>query len=547
MMTELMEQGPHNEERYMVNFDTETLPCEFFDAVIIGSGIAGVYTALSMPRQAKILIVTKETIEINNSVLAQGGIAVSLDQNDSPNLHFKDTMYAGAGLCDDRTVKVLVSEAADNIATLCLYGVNFDRDEGRRLSLTREGAHSMNRIIHTGDATGKEVCDTLVRAVSDLDNVTIKECTFAIDLLTENNVCKGILTSKEDGSDLKAYYAPVVICASGGYGRLYASTTNPEVATGDGAAMAYRAGVELMDLEFVQFHPTVFFHPMNKSFLISEAVRGEGALLRNHKGERFMPTYHSMAELAPRDVVSRVIFEEMQKTGTDHVFLDITHKDRSYLEHRFPTIFKTCLSYGIDMSKDFIPVAPSQHYSMGGIKTDEWGKTRIEGFYAVGEAACNGIHGANRLASNSLLEGLVFGKRIGRQIAENLDDIKKLSGIKPKISVHKERLNKELDVTLLVNKLQALMNKNVGIVRNEKRLSEAMASLTEMQEDLREVQVNHTNMMQLKNMVLLSSMVVKAGLMRKESRGAHFRSDYPATDDQNWIKNIVFYGGTHNA
>ncbi len=547
MMTELMEQGPHNEERYMVNFDTETLPCEFFDAVIIGSGIAGVYTALSMPRQAKILIVTKETIEINNSVLAQGGIAVSLDQNDSPNLHFKDTMYAGAGLCDDRTVKVLVSEAADNIATLCLYGVNFDRDEGRRLSLTREGAHSMNRIIHTGDATGKEVCDTLVRAVSDLDNVTIKECTFAIDLLTENNVCKGILTSKEDGSDLKAYYAPVVICASGGYGRLYASTTNPEVATGDGAAMAYRAGVELMDLEFVQFHPTVFFHPMNKSFLISEAVRGEGALLRNHKGERFMPTYHSMAELAPRDVVSRVIFEEMQKTGTDHVFLDITHKDRSYLEHRFPTIFKTCLSYGIDMSKDFIPVAPSQHYSMGGIKTDEWGKTRIDGFYAVGEAACNGIHGANRLASNSLLEGLVFGKRIGRQIAENLDDIKKLSGIKPKISVHKERLNKELDVTLLVNKLQALMNKNVGIVRNEKRLSEAMASLTEMQEDLREVQVNHTNMMQLKNMVLLSSMVVKAGLMRKESRGAHFRSDYPATDDQNWIKNIVFYGGTHNA
>ena len=546
-MTELMEQGPHNEERYMVNFDTETLPCEFFDAVIIGSGIAGVYTALSMPRQARILIVTKETIEINNSVLAQGGIAVSLDQNDSPNLHFKDTMYAGAGLCDDRTVKVLVSEAADNIATLCLYGVNFDRDEGRRLSLTREGAHSMNRIIHTGDATGKEVCDTLVRAVSDLDNVTIKECTFAIDLLTENNVCKGILTSREDGSDLKAYYAPVVICASGGYGRLYASTTNPEVATGDGAAMAYRAGVELMDLEFVQFHPTVFFHPMNKSFLISEAVRGEGALLRNHKGERFMPTYHSMAELAPRDVVSRVIFEEMQKTGTDHVFLDITHKDRSYLEHRFPTIFRTCLSYGIDMSKDFIPVAPSQHYSMGGIKTDEWGKTRIEGFYAVGEAACNGIHGANRLASNSLLEGLVFGKRIGRQIAESLDDIKKLSGIKPKISVHKERLNKELDVTLLVNKLQALMNKNVGIVRNEKRLSEAMASLTEMQKDLRDVQVNHTNMMQLKNMVLLSSMVVKAGLMRKESRGAHFRSDYPATDDQNWIKNIVFHGGTHNA
>ncbi len=547
MMTELREQGPQDQDRYLVNFNTQALPCEFFDVVIIGSGIAGVYTALSIPKQAKVLIITKETIEINNSVLAQGGIAVSLDQKDSPSLHFKDTLYAGAGLCDERTVDVLVSEAADNIATLCLYGVNFDRDEARRLSLTREGAHSMNRIIHTGDATGKEVCDTLVRAVSSLDNVTIKECTFAIDLLTEDNVCKGVLTSKEDGSELKAYYAPVVVCASGGYGRLYASTTNPEVATGDGAALAYRAGVELMDLEFVQFHPTVFYHPLNKSFLISEAVRGEGALLRNHKGERFMPGYHPMEELAPRDVVSRAIFEEMKKTGTDHVFLDITHKERSYLEHRFPTIFKTCMSYGIDMSKDFIPVAPSQHYSMGGIKTDEWGRTTIKGFYAVGEAACNGIHGANRLASNSLLEGLVFGKRIGRQITENLDEIQKSTGLVPQINAYKARLCKELNVAAQVGKLQALMNKNVGIVRTEDSLNAAIAILLEMQEDIKGIEVNHTNMMELKNMLLLSSMVVKAALLRNESRGAHFRSDYPATDDQNWIKNIIFQGGTHNA
>lgn len=546
-MTEIRETDAGDQERYLVDFDTDTLPCEYFDVVIVGSGIAGVYTALSTPRQAKVLIITKDSIDINNSVLAQGGIAVSLDQNDSPDLHFKDTLYAGAGLCDEDTVKVLVNEAAENIATLCLYGVNFDRDAERRLSLTREGAHSMNRIIHTGDATGKEVCDTLVRAVSGLDNVTINERTFAVDLLTEGNVCKGILTCNEKGTELKAYYAPVVVCASGGYGRLYASTTNPEVATGDGAAFAYRAGAELMDLEFVQFHPTVLFHNENKSFLISEAVRGEGALLRNHRGELFMSEYHPMKELAPRDVVSRAIFQEMTKTNSRHVYLDITHKDRSYLEQRFPTIFKTCLSYGIDMSKDYIPVAPSQHYSMGGIKTDEWGRTKVKGFYAVGEAACNGIHGANRLASNSLLEGLVFGKRIGRQILENLAEIKEASGVKPDIRNSKTRMEKELDAAQGVKELQELMVQNVGIVRNKESLENAMNRILAMQKEIEHAKLDYTTAMELKNMLFLSSLLVKAALLRKESRGAHFRSDYPQTDDQHWQNNIVFQGGANHA
>lgn len=547
IMIEIREQDTSDTERYLVNFDTNTLPCEFYDVVIIGSGIAGVYTALSIPRQAKVLIITKETIEINNSVLAQGGIAVSLDQNDSPDLHFKDTTYAGAGLCDENTVKVLVNEAAENIATLCLYGVNFDRDQERRLSLTREGAHSMNRIIHTGDATGKEVCDTLVRAVSDLDNVFIKEQTFAIDILTENNVCKGVLTSNENGSELKVYYAPVVVCASGGYGRVYANTTNPEVATGDGTALAFRAGAELVDLEFVQFHPTVFFHPENKNFLISEAVRGEGALLKNIHGERFMAKYHHMEELAPRDVVSRAIFQEMEKTNADNVYLDITHKDRAHLEQRFPTIFKTCLSYGIDMSKDFIPVAPSQHYSMGGIKTDEWGRTRIQGFYAVGEAACNGIHGANRLASNSLLEGLVFGRRIGRQVGANLDDIKKYTGIKTHFSFSKDRIKKQIDYTNRIRKLQEIMIHNVGIVRSEDSLKEARTSLLAMKDELAGAETNNPKLMELKNMLTLSLLVVKAALRREESRGAHFRSDFPAVNDEKWLINIVFQGGSQNA
>ncbi len=265
--------------------------------------------------------------------------------------------------------------------------------------------------------------------------------------------------------------------------------------------------------------------------------------MRNQKGERFMPGYHSMAELAPRDVVSRAIFHEMQKTGTHHVFLDITHKDREFLEHRFPTIFKTCLSYGIDMSKDFIPVAPSQHYSMGGIKTDEWGRTRVKGFYAVGEAACNGIHGANRLASNSLLEGLVFGRRIGRQVADNLSEIQKNEGIKPVIKEYKECVRKDIDASEMIRKLQGIMKQNVGIVRNKESLSAALSSISEMQKELENVAVAGMLMIEIKNMLFLSSLVVKAALLREESRGAHYRSDFPNLDDQNWLKNIVFRGG----
>ncbi len=541
-MLEIKKVDAEQTDRYLVDFDTKNLPCEFFDVVIIGSGIAGVYTALSTPKNAKVLIITKEAIEMNNSVLAQGGIAVSLDQNDSPSLHFKDTLFAGAGLCDENAVKALVNEATDNIATLCLYGVNFDRDEGNRLSLTREAAHSMNRIIHTGDATGKEVCDTLVRAVSNSNNVTIREQTFAIDILTEDGECKGVLTSNEEGTELKAYYAPVVVCASGGYGQLYSKTTNPEVATGDGAALALRAGAELMDLEFVQFHPTVLFHPDNQNFLISEAVRGEGAILRNNKGEQFMENYHPMKELAPRDVVSRAIFQEMKKTGSNHVFLDITHKDKEFLQHRFPTIYNKCLSYGIDISKDFIPVAPCQHYSMGGIRTDEWGRTKVLGFYAVGEAACNGIHGANRLASNSLLEGLVFGKRIGRQVQENIDKIKMMEGFKPRIRFSKAGFEKNIDCVAMIKKLQGIMTTNVGIIRNEESLSEAMKVISEMQAEVEGVKVIHTHLMELKNMLSLASLVVKAAILRQESRGAHFRTDFPAVDDQNWLKNIVFGG-----
>lgn len=526
--------------RYLLGFNTKNTPVEHYDAIIIGSGIAGVYTALQMDKTINIAVITKETLDISNSVLAQGGIAVSLDKDDSPEYHFKDTLYAGAGLCDEQTVWTLVSEAAENIDELCKYGVNFDKAENHRLMLSREAAHSKNRIIHTGDATGKEVCDTLIHALLKHDNVKIFERTFAVDIITQQNKCRGILTYMEDTKELKLLMADVVVCASGGYGQLYNYTTNPPVTTGDGAAMAYRAGCKLMDLELIQFHPTVLYHKENRSFLISEAVRGDGAILLNSQGERFMPSYHSMADLAPRDVVSRSIFQEIQKTKSTNVFLDITHKDPEYLKNRFPTIYKTCMRYGIDITKDKIPVAPAEHYCMGGIMADAFGRTDIEGFYACGEAACNGIHGANRLASNSLLEGLVFGKRIAIEV--NRIVLNRPNKKQPSLE-HFEASKKGTEtienVAELKTKLCKLMTRNVGIIRNETKLKEAMKQVLEMKEQVWDKVYETLEQWEFINMLTLAELVIKSALMRKESRGAHYRTDYPETDDINFKKNTI--------
>lgn len=527
-------------ERYLTNFDTNTIPVEHYDAVIIGSGIAGVYTALQMDSSVKIAIVTKEKLEISNSVLAQGGIAVSLDKEDSPAFHFKDTLYAGAGLCDEETVWALVNEAAENIGILCRYGVNFDKAEDQQLALSREAAHSKNRIIHTGDATGKEVCDTLIQAVLQCENVKIHERTFAIDIITEDKQIKGLLVYDEDKNEKQFFSTDIVICASGGYGQLYNYTTNPPVATGDGAALAYRAGCKLVDLEFVQFHPTVLYHSENRSFLISEAVRGEGAILLNDQGERFMPGYHPLAELAPRDVVSRAIFEEIQKSDTTHVFLDISHKDAEYLKNRFPNIYKTCMNYGIDITKDRIPVAPAEHYCMGGIKADNFGRTGVEGFYACGEAACNGIHGANRLASNSLLEGLVFGKRIAQEVSGKVCGKDRKTALKLREPVNKKPQREPVkNANTLKTRIRKLMTRNVGIIRNEKKLRDAMQQVLEIKQQLQGKEYNTIEQWELVNMVTLSELVIQSALLRTESRGAHFRTDYPRTDDVQWKRNTI--------
>jgi len=523
--------------RYLIDFDTSEFECVYHDVVIIGSGIAGVYTALQIPEKYDVAILTKETIDISNSVLAQGGIAVSLGKEDSPQLHFKDTLYAGAGLCDEQSVWVLVNEAAQNIERLCKLGVNFDRESAEELSLTREGAHSKNRIIHAGDATGKEVCDKLIAVVKTRSNIRIKERTFAVDLLTEDNKCKGVLVYDEDSSKFKVYLSNAVVCATGGYGQIYKYTTNPEVATGDGVCIAYRAGAELSDLEFVQFHPTVLYHPENKSFLISEAVRGEGAILRNINGKRFMPEYHELNELAPRDVVSRAIFKEMQKTGSTHVYLDITFKSKQFLENRFPNIYKTCLQYGIDMSKDYIPVAPAAHYSMGGIKVNIDGETAIEGLYACGESASNGIHGANRLASNSLLEGLVFGYRTAQHIGSKLEDAG-LRKVDFSLSYKTNRSKKNIDIDSMKTYIKNVMTANVGIIRHKDGLTEAAEKMQEFYDMTKDMKLETMKEFELMNMITLSRLVIDSALKREESRGAHYRSDFDKPSEE-WKKHII--------
>lgn len=525
--------------RYLIDFDSSKIDKEPYDVIIIGSGIAGVYTALEIAPEYKVVILTKETLEISNSSLAQGGIAVSLDKKDSPELHFKDTLFAGAGLCDEESVWVLVNEAAANIEQLCDFGVNFDKKDHGQLALSREAAHSINRIIHAGDTTGKEVCDKLISVVKTKTNVSIHERAFAIDILTQSGKTVGVLSYDEDTGKHKIYQSKVVIIATGGYGQLYKYTTNPEVATGDGVCMAYRAGAELMDLEFIQFHPTVLYHPDNKNFLISEAVRGDGAILRNQAGERFMPKYHELGDLAPRDVVSRAIHAEMMKTGGTNVFLDCTAKERSYLEKRFPNIFKTCLSYGIDMSKEYIPVAPAEHYCMGGIKTDIYGRTNIEGLYACGEAACNGIHGANRLASNSLLEGLVFGHKISCEIASLLDKCSR-AGDSVQINYKPNRSKDgKVDSNEIKTQLKKIMSEQAGIIRDKESLEHAEVFIEEKLKLVNGMSNDNLSDIELQNLLLLSRLVVLSALEREESRGAHYRKDFNAIDDVNWRKNII--------
>lgn len=523
-------------EKYIMNFDTRELPQEDDEYLVLGSGIAGLYTALTAAAAGSpVTVLTKLDMMDTGTDKAQGGIAVALGDTDSPSLHREDTLVAGAGLCDAEAVAALVSEGPSRVRELIEMGAIFDCDS-HGLCLTREGAHSRRRILHaSGDATGAEIQRVLTLQARENEKIRVLENHYVVELLVRENTCYGVLVLDRTNGTLKVFRARVVILATGGLGRLYEQNTNPEIATGDGIAIAFRAGAEVMDMEFIQFHPTVLNLPGVPRFLISEAVRGEGAYLRNSRGQRFMPGYHELAELAPRDIVVRAILKEMAKTGSNQVYLDVTHLDPEVIRSRFPTITATCTQYNLDLTVDPIPVSPAAHYMMGGVKTNLVGETSIKGLYACGECSCSGVHGANRLASNSMLDGLVFGGRIVDETRMFLKDYRPR-----RLEFACDWLLKpvQIDFAALRLELEVLMGQKVGPVRSNNELKEALDFFDHWAR-LQRHSGETAEGLEVKNMLQVGELVAEAALARRESRGGHYRVDYPERN-QRWQKHIVF-------
>ncbi len=504
---------------------------ETTDFLIIGSGVAGLRAAIELAPHGNVIVVTKERPAESSTEYAQGGIAVALSDEDEVGIHYEDTLRAGDGLCREDAVKILVEEGPERILELISWGAEFDK-EGTKLDFTLEAAHTRKRILHAhGDATGKELERVLLNKVRSFTSVEKYPFAFTEDLIIQGKECRGAYILA--GGQKIALLAKATILTTGGAGQIFARTTNPAVATGDGMAITYRAGALLEDLEFIQFHPTVLYAPSAPQFLLSESMRGEGALLRNIHRELFMREYHPDAELAPRDVVSRAIISQMVRTNSNHVYLDLTHLDGNFIKQRFPRIYATCLQYDVDITKELVPVSPAAHYMMGGVKTDADGATSIKGLFAAGEVTCTGVHGANRLASNSLLEGLVYGARAGRTAAEYGLSVSEDRLIKTRLSRFKEEESPKsgdrlprFGIEEIRHSLRKLMWKRVGIIRCEKSLTETQRKIKEWAFILNERFVTR-RALELKNMLTLSSLITEAALLRKGSVGAHFRSDFP--------------------
>jgi L-aspartate oxidase len=509
-----------------------------YDYVIVGSGIAGLYTALLAQEQGSVLILTKGSIDDCNTKYAQGGIAAAIGKGDSPQLHFQDTMAAGAGLSDPEAVRLLAEEAADRIADLINLGVPFDTINGE-VALTKEAAHTVPRVLHAGgDATGEHIEVTLSRRVR-LSGIKVLEHCLATEIIVEKGMVKGVKALDSRTGSIEEFGCHSLILATGGAGRLFKYTTNSEVATGDGVALAFQAGAEIVDMEFFQFHPTALRLPGVTPFLITEAVRGEGGILRNVEGYRFMPDYTPEGELAPRDMVARSILYEMKKTHSDRVFLDVTHLPPHLITTRFPHIYRFCLDHGLDITKGLIPVAPAAHYMMGGVKTNTRGETNIGGLFAVGEVACTGVHGANRLASNSLLEVLIFGKRIVQRTKEGTAEDAIGRGELKYCSLPQREVSAAVPL-LSLTALQSLMWEKVGIIRSGETLEEAACTLAAWERNIKKP--SDRSSYELNNLVLTARLMTEAALIREESRGAHFRTDYPQPSPD-WLKHIVFIKG----
>lgn len=509
--------------RYLTDFSAKNIQAIDSDVLIVGSGIAGLYASLHIAPEKKCIIITKVDIQNSNSWLAQGGIAAVIAPTDNIESHIEDTLYAGAGLCDPEAVRVLVTEGPENIRELIELNVPFDTNPEGELEITREGGHSCRRIVHCGgDATGRETTKRLGQIAMSRPNITPMFRTYLIDLLTEDNKITGALVM-QDGKMI-IIRCPSVIIATGGVGYLYKYSTNPRGASGDGVAAAVRAGAKTRLMEMIQFHPTTLISQehSDKLFLISEAVRGEGGILRNSAGERFMESYHPMKDLAPRDVVTRGILEELKRSGEKNVYLDVTALSEEFFRHRFPTIFAKCREFNIDVPRQPIPVRPGQHYTMGGIDTDVWGRTCVDGLYSCGEAACTGIHGANRLASNSMLECLVFGRRAARHINETSRDT---SSSLTELEIKNTGTDKSFshrDIDALREKLRTTMSKFVGAIRTPSGLAQAKEIVGDIFAKIENIRIYNTDEYELYNMCQVALTVINSAIDRKESIGAHY-------------------------
>jgi L-aspartate oxidase len=540
---------PVTQRRYLVPFKAVRLPQQFTDVLVIGGGVAGLRAAIAAAADgADVLILTKDEIEQSNTWYAQGGIAAVLQPADSYESHVDDTEKGGAGLCDREAVDLVIKEGPQRVLELLEWGANFDKKPGNPhgLAFTREGGHSFARILHAyGDATGKELAETLIRTVRGREAIRVSENTFVIDLVTDEGRCLGVLALVDGHVNL--IWAKRTILASGGAGQLYRESTNPKIATADGHAMAYRAGATLQDMEMVQFHPTTLYVAGASRALITEAVRGEGAYLVDRNGHRFMPDYHEMAELAPRDVVSRAIVEQIRKTHFTHVFLDVRHRPAREFRERFPQLSKLVDEFDIDPAKDLIPVHPAAHYMIGGVDADLMGRTSLKGLYAVGEAGCSGLHGANRLGSNSLLEGLAFGARAGADAAQaaSAEEIHFPKALEYKLP---QSTRTELDLTDVKSSLRSVMWRNVGVERTGERLNETREIIAfwgryvmDKIFDPKTIGVPAAvSGWELQNMLTVCALITSAAYSRTESRGAHYRLDYPARDDEHWRLHLLW-------
>jgi L-aspartate oxidase len=528
------------------------------DFLVIGSGIAGLTYALKVANEfpdKKVLVMTKATADETNTKYAQGGIAVVNDtENDSFDKHIEDTLIAGDGLCNDKVVEIVVKEGPDRVQELIDWGAKFDKEADGDYKRGKEGGHSEFRILHHKDVTGKEMERALIEAVARQTNIEfIKHC-FVVDIITQHHLgylvnkatpdveCYGVYVLNLETNKIEKILAKITLLATGGNGQVYRTTTNPSIATGDGVAMVYRAKGRVENMEFIQFHPTALFEPSVRghAFLITEAVRGDGGILRNMNGEAFMEKYDERKDLAPRDIVARAIDSEMKRTGTEHVWLDCRHFNKEKFIEHFPNIYEKCLSIGIDITKNMIPVAPAAHYSCGGIKTDEWGRSSIKNLYACGECASTGLHGANRLASNSLLEAMVFAHRCFLDVTEKAAAVSFNEQLPDWNATGTTEPREMILITQSLKELQQVMSDYVGIVRNDIRLQRALRRLDLLWEETEQLYESSTlspQLLELRNMITVGYLIVKGASFRKESRGLHFNTDYPGKS--HLVQNIV--------